>query len=305
MRLGGMSSDTGQDNKYLYNGKELEDDFDLNLYHYGARHYDPQLGRWIQFDPANEFNSPYVYCANNTVMFVDPDGNVMFSRIVIDENCRTIKVDNHIRMVIIDKTGTLKTDYLNRLALNSESHMTKQLTLVRKVNVEGKEYKVEMKTTAKVVVGDANTDKDVESGWTRVEILTEEEYHQRYKENTEKAGKNYYKNDKSFANSNMNGIDINAMKIKTTPEPVHQNVVTHEGGHQYLGWEDVYGEGTENRLMSGETIIANGGKIGTISNEELIQFISKQAHDKAKQSEFVVRTEGFLGFFLDLIRSTD
>ena len=76
MRLAGLSSDSGNDNKFLYNSKELEDDFKLNWYHYGARYYDPQLGRWLQVDPADEFYSPYVYCANNPVNFVDTDGRV-------------------------------------------------------------------------------------------------------------------------------------------------------------------------------------------------------------------------------------
>ncbi|MCD4817056.1 MAG: hypothetical protein K8S23_00010 [Candidatus Cloacimonetes bacterium] len=64
MCLAGLSFDEGgNDYKFLYNGKELEDDFKLNWYHYGARYYDPQLGRWMQVDPADEFNSPYVYCS--------------------------------------------------------------------------------------------------------------------------------------------------------------------------------------------------------------------------------------------------
>lgn len=46
----------------------------LCWYHYGARYYDPQLGRWLQTDPVEEFHSPYVYCINNPVICVDPDG---------------------------------------------------------------------------------------------------------------------------------------------------------------------------------------------------------------------------------------
>jgi RHS repeat-associated protein len=74
MRLAGLSTNIGNDNKHLYNGKELEEDFNLHWYHYGARYYDPQLGRWHAVDPADEFHSPYVYVGNNPVNFVDPDG---------------------------------------------------------------------------------------------------------------------------------------------------------------------------------------------------------------------------------------
>ena len=77
VRLAHMSMDGGSNNKYLYNGKELEDDHNLNWYHYGARHYDPQLGRWLQVDPADEFHSPYVYCANTPINAIDPDGRDM------------------------------------------------------------------------------------------------------------------------------------------------------------------------------------------------------------------------------------
>ncbi len=77
MKMAGLSQVTGSpETRFTGGGKKLEDDFNLNWYHYGARYYDPQLGRWQQVDPLDEFHSPYVYVANNPVMFIDPDGAV-------------------------------------------------------------------------------------------------------------------------------------------------------------------------------------------------------------------------------------
>jgi RHS repeat-associated protein len=73
MRIEGLSTST-PDNKFTYNGKELEDDHGLNWYHYGARFYDAQIGRWHAVDPLNEFYSPYEYVRNDPVNLFDPDG---------------------------------------------------------------------------------------------------------------------------------------------------------------------------------------------------------------------------------------
>ena len=64
----------GDENKFKYNGKELEDEHGLYWYHYGVRYYDPQLGRWHTMDPADQFHSPYLYVGNNPVLLTDPDG---------------------------------------------------------------------------------------------------------------------------------------------------------------------------------------------------------------------------------------
>lgn len=64
-------------NNFLYNDKELQNDFDLNWHDYGARMYDAALGRWHVIDPKAEKYvnwSPYNYVLNNPIKFVDPDG---------------------------------------------------------------------------------------------------------------------------------------------------------------------------------------------------------------------------------------
>jgi len=64
-------------NPYLFNGKEIDRMNGLNENDYGGRWYDPAVGGWSSVDPLAEKYysiSPYAYCLNNPVKYLDPDG---------------------------------------------------------------------------------------------------------------------------------------------------------------------------------------------------------------------------------------
>ena len=71
----------GSSNKYRYGFQGQEKDDEIkgggNSLNYTFRMHDPRVGRFFAVDPlAEKFPnmSPYAFCFNNPVFFVDPDG---------------------------------------------------------------------------------------------------------------------------------------------------------------------------------------------------------------------------------------
>ncbi len=79
---GGLARNEGVDvAKHKFTGKELDN---TGLYFYGARYYDPEIGRFITADTIvqDPFNpqtfNRYSYCGNNPINYVDPSGHWWF-----------------------------------------------------------------------------------------------------------------------------------------------------------------------------------------------------------------------------------
>jgi RHS repeat-associated protein len=112
------SYDLSSDYRYGYNGKEKDDEIkgEANSLDYGARIYDPRVGRWMSTDPLESkypSMSAYNYVANTPIMAIDPDGrevelffnnqehvNQMLSIINTGIGINVASVNNNRRLVV-------------------------------------------------------------------------------------------------------------------------------------------------------------------------------------------------------------
>jgi RHS repeat-associated protein len=65
------------DYSFGFNGKDKESEFNSGAYDFGARIHDARLGRWMSVDEVRFLQpgwTPYRYCFNNPMGYVDPDG---------------------------------------------------------------------------------------------------------------------------------------------------------------------------------------------------------------------------------------
>ncbi len=61
--------------RYTFSGKERDEETGYS--YFGARYYDPDISIWLSRDPLSHLyphQSPYVYCSNNPIKRIDPNG---------------------------------------------------------------------------------------------------------------------------------------------------------------------------------------------------------------------------------------
>ncbi len=106
--------------RYGFNGMEKDDEVkgEGNSLDFGARMYDPRIGRWFKTDKAElkyPSLSPFSFANNSPLIFKDIDGNDIFIVIVVNGKRQIVKYDREMSDKGVNKAAKETINALNLL----------------------------------------------------------------------------------------------------------------------------------------------------------------------------------------------
>jgi RHS repeat-associated protein len=167
--------------QYLYTGKERDS---TGLYYYGARYYDPEIGRFVTRDTLKRNpNNPrsvnrYTYCQNNPLIYFDPDGKLEKKFTMLGSGYYNTPTNFQYSFMYFGHLATVDT-YILKSDDNSDFSVAILITYVLQKTIykpEGVEEAAEFLVQKPVMSGVANFSikmEDIEN--TIVEFLTSED----------------------------------------------------------------------------------------------------------------------------------
>ncbi len=128
LKIAGISSNKMGDalegklsNESKYQGEFSDFEEELSWNDFELRTYDPQIGRWLQQDPYEEFSSPYVGMGNDPVNNVDPDGGGIFDWLI------NIFKDGSIACPTVNGVAKAATGISTNIAISIVVNLTNQV----------------------------------------------------------------------------------------------------------------------------------------------------------------------------------
>ena len=113
-----------EEQPYKYGGKEFIEQHGYDSYDFDARMYYPALCRFMTMDPLCEKYysiSPYAYCNDNPVNYVDPDGRKVEADKLSQKNISNTLTKQEVKFIRFDKSGVLDIRRLNKSKSFSEN----------------------------------------------------------------------------------------------------------------------------------------------------------------------------------------